>query len=137
MDADKEKKQPKEEEDDLFGDDNAEDAAKLEKMKKEKEEEAKKKKKAVVAKSIVIFDVKVFEEDQDFDDLAKRILAIEVDGLMWRTQYNIIEIAYGMKKLQMGCTIEDDKVSTDDLFDKIQEWDDEVQSCDIVSFQKV
>merc|ERR1712023_335386 len=131
MDADKEKQQPtvEKEEDDLFGDDNAEDAAKLEKMKKEKEEEAKKKKKAVVAKSIVIFDVKVFEEDQDFDDLAKRILAIEVDGLMWRTQYNIIEIAYGMKKLQMGCTIEDDKVSTDDLFDKIQEWDDEVQSC--------
>jgi len=56
---------------------------------------------------------------------------------MWRTEYKLVDIAFGMKKLQLGCTVEDDKVLTDDIFDKILEWEDEVQSCDIVSFQKV
>ena len=72
------------------------------------------------------------------DELAKKILAIEMDGLQWRSEYKLVEIAYGMKKLQIGCTIEDDKIpSTDDIFDKILAWEDEVQSIDIVSFQKV
>ena len=64
-------------------------------------------------------------------------MKIEIDGLVWRTEYRLIEIAYGMKKIQMGCTVEDDKVLTDDIFDKILEWEDEVQSVDVVSFQKV
>jgi len=43
-----------------------------------------------------------------------------------------------MKMLRIGMTIEDDKISIEeDIFEKIQAWEDEVQSCDIVSFQKV
>jgi len=49
----------------------------------------------------------------------------------------MIPIAYGMQKLQMTCVVEDDKVMTDDLFDKIQAWEDEVQSVDVSSFQKL
>ncbi len=61
-----------------------------------------------------------------------------MDGLQWRTEYKLVEIAYGMKKIQIGCTIEDDKIpATDDIFEKILAWEDEVQSIDIVSFQKV
>eukprot|EP00331_Platyophrya_macrostoma_P014127 CAMPEP_0176433410 /NCGR_PEP_ID=MMETSP0127-20121128/16004_1 /TAXON_ID=938130 /ORGANISM="Platyophrya macrostoma, Strain WH" /LENGTH=212 /DNA_ID=CAMNT_0017815829 /DNA_START=68 /DNA_END=706 /DNA_ORIENTATION=+ len=127
-------------EDDLFGDDDPEEAAKLKAIadKKKADAEAGKKKKEVVARSIVIFDVKVFEMEQNLDELAKKILAIEMPGLQWRTEYKLVEIAYGMKKLQMGCTIEDEKIpSTDDIFDQITAWEDEVQSIDIVSFQKV
>ena len=40
-------------------------------------------------------------------------------------------------KLQIGCVIEDEKVQTDDIFDKITAWEDDVQSIDVVSFQKV
>jgi elongation factor 1-beta len=122
---------------DLFGDDDEEEKAKLAKIKEAKKDEGKKKKEAVVARSIVIFDVKVFEQEQDLDALAKKILQIEMDGLQWRTEYKKVPVAYGMYKLQMGCTIEDDKVLTDDLFDKITVWEDEVQSVDIASFQKV
>jgi translation elongation factor EF-1beta len=39
-----------------------------------------------------------------------------------------------MNKLQVGCVVEDAKVSTDDIFEKIECWDEEVQSVDIVSF---
>lgn len=42
-----------------------------------------------------------------------------------------------MCMLEMGCVIEDDKVGTDDVFEKIQAWEDEVQSVDVVAFQKV
>eukprot|EP01017_Pseudomicrothorax_dubius_P017122 TRINITY_DN19448_c0_g1_i1.p1 TRINITY_DN19448_c0_g1~~TRINITY_DN19448_c0_g1_i1.p1 ORF type:complete len:264 (+),score=110.71 TRINITY_DN19448_c0_g1_i1:53-844(+) len=126
--------------DDLFGDDDDEAAAEAAKAlaeKKKKEAEAKKKEKVVIAKSVIIFDVKVYEEDQDLDALAAKILALEIDGLLWKTEYKKIPVAYNIKKLQIGCTIEDDKVSTDDLFEKITAWEDEVQSVDIVTFQKV
>ncbi len=33
-----------------------------------------------------------------------------MDGLLWKTNYEKVEIAYGMKKLRLGCTVEDDKV---------------------------
>lgn len=125
---------------DLFGDEDpeAEKKAKEAAEAKKKEIEAKKKVKApVVAKSVVIFDVKIYEEDQDLDALAKKILAIEMDGLLWKTEYKKVPVAYNIKKLQIGCTVEDDKVLLDDLFDKIQVWEDEVQSIDIVTFQKV
>jgi len=130
----------KKEDVDLFGDDDdEEEQKKLEELKKKKAEEgqAAKKKKEVIARSIVIFDVKVYEQDQDLDELAKRIFALEIDGLQWRTEYRKLPIAFGMNKLQVGCTIEDAKVMTDDIFDKILAWEDEVQSCDIESFQKV
>jgi elongation factor 1-beta len=124
--------------DDLFGDDDPEEAEKLKQIAAKKKEEQAAKKKAVIARSIVIFDVKVFEQEQNLDELAAKILKIEMDGLQWRTEYKLVEIAYGMKKIQIGCTIEDDKIpATDDIFEKILAWEDEVQSIDIVSFQKV
>lgn len=114
----------------LFGDDSA--APKTEVKKPEP-----KKKKEVVAKSMVIFDVKVYEQEQDLNELFKKVQTIQMDGLVWSPDSKIIPVAYGMNKLQMGCVIEDDKILTDDLFDKITAWEDEVQSVDIVAFQKL
>lgn len=45
-------------------------------------------------------------------------------------------MAFGIKKLQVGCVIEDDKILTDDLFEIIEAWED-VQSTDVVTMQKV
>lgn len=44
---------------------------------------------------------------------------------------------YDIQKLQMGCVIEDDKVLTDDIFDQILAWEDDVQSVDMVTMQKL
>ena len=41
-----------------------------------------------------------------------------------------------MNKLQVGCVIEDAKVSIEDIFELIEGWE-EVQSTDTVSFQKL
>mmetsp|Transcript_24474 Transcript_24474/g.17211 ORF Transcript_24474/g.17211 Transcript_24474/m.17211 type:complete len:122 (-) Transcript_24474:256-621(-) len=69
---------------DLFGDDD-EESAKAAAEAKEKAQKAKKPKKVVIEKSIVLFEVKPWGEETDLDELAKKILAIEMDGLMWKT----------------------------------------------------
>jgi elongation factor 1-beta len=47
-------------------------------------------------------------------------------------------VAFGIQKLQIGCVIEDDKVpTTEDVFDLITAWEDDVQSVDMVSMQKL
>lgn len=71
------------------------------------------------------------------DDLAKKVLALKIDGLVWNNEPKQIEVVFNVKKLQFGCIIEDDKVLTDDIFDKILEWEDIVQSVDMVSMQKL
>ena len=81
---------------------------------------------------------KVFEQEQNLDELARKIKEVEVDGLVWRQEHSKKPIAFGMEKLEIGCIIEDDKVGTDDLFEKLQgKWEDEIQSIDIVQFQKL
>ena len=45
--------------------------------------------------------------------------------------------SYGIKKLQITCVIEDDKVMMDDLEDQIVGFEDFVQSMDIVAFNKI
>ena len=46
-------------------------------------------------------------------------------------------LAYGIKKLRIVCVIEDDKVSVEELTEKIEEFADLVQSVDIAAFNKV
>ena len=51
--------------------------------------------------------------DIDLDYLAKRIIAITMDGLVWKTEYKKEPVAYGVFKLVIGAVVEDVKVSTD------------------------
>lgn len=127
---------------DLFGGVTEEEKAAMEEDKKKKKEEEDKKKaakKVVVAKSRVTFDVKGYEVDQDFDALAKKVQdSLQKDGLVWQDSYEIVPIGYGIKCLRLTMIIEDDKISTDDIFEHIQtNFEDEVQSCDIHEFNKV
>ena len=49
----------------------------------------------------------------------------------------LVPLAYGIRKLQISCVVEDDKVSVDDLTEKILVNEDYVQSVDIAAFNKV
>ena len=123
---------------DLFGDDPEADAAAAEALKKKAEEaKTKKKKAAPIAKSLIIWEVKPWGEDTDLNALADKILGIEMDGLFWKTEWKKEPVAYGIFKIQIGATVEDDKVSTDLVQEKIEEFEDEVQSVDIVAFNKL
>merc|ERR1712222_145806 len=91
----------------------------------------KKPKKVVIAKSIVILEVKPWGPEVDLDKLGAKIIKdVKMDGLEWKTEFKKEPVAYGVFKILIGCTIVDDKVSTDDLADKICEFEDEVQSVD-------
>jgi elongation factor 1-beta len=138
----KEKKDDEIDEDDLFGDETEEDKKVKEeahkKREEEKKEDGKKKKKVEVQKSLVLIDVKVFDPEQDYDALAEKILKnVKRDGLVWKTEYKLQEVAFGVKKIVMGMVVEDEKVSVDDIIDELTSWEDEIQSVDIVAFNKL
>ncbi len=69
--------------------------------------------------------------------LAERILKVEKDGLFWKTEYKLADVAFGVKKIVIGLVVEDDKVSVDDIVDELQAWEDDVQSVDIVCFNEI
>ena len=71
------------------------------------------------------------------DDLAQRIFKITQEGLYWKTQYKKEPVAFGIYKLIIGVTVEDEKVSVDDLVEKIEAFDDAVQSVEIMAFNKI
>merc|ERR1711957_1154538 len=87
---------------DLFGDDDddADAAAKVkaDMAAKKEAEKAKKPKPAVIAKSLILLDIKVWDPEQDYDALAKKCIAIEMDGLFWKTEYQLKDVAFGVKK---------------------------------------
>jgi elongation factor 1-delta len=130
-----------EEEDDfeLFGDDNEEDDAEAERLKQERVkayEDKKAKKPVLIAKSNIILDVKPWDDETDMVELEKCVRSIEMDGLLWGSS-KLVPLAYTIKKLQISCVVEDDKVSVDDLEEKITAFEDYVQSIDIAAFNKI
>lgn len=104
---------------------------------KAKAAEAKKAKAPPIAKSIIVWEVKPWGEETDLDALAAKIIGITMDGLSWKTEYKKEPIAYGVFKIVIGAVVEDAKVSTDLVEEKIMEFEDEVQSIDIQSFNKL
>jgi elongation factor 1-beta len=70
------------------------------------------------------------------EELTVAVKAIAMDGLLWGG-HQLVAIGYGIKKLQINCVVEDDKVLLDDLSDKITELEDYVQSVDVAAMQKI
>jgi elongation factor 1-beta len=70
------------------------------------------------------------------DELKSSVLSIEQDGLVWGAS-KLVAVGFGIKKLQINLVIEDDKVSLDELQQKIEEFEDYVQSTDVVAMQKL
>lgn len=62
-----------------------------------------------------MFEIKPLDDTTNLDDLAQDIFKINMDGLYWKTQYKKEPIAFGIFKLIIGVTVEDDKVSVDGL----------------------
>jgi translation elongation factor EF-1beta len=114
------KAEKKDDEFDPFADENEDDIAAAAATKKKVEEaKAKKVKPAVIAKSIIVWEVKTADSRIDIDLVAKKILGITMDGLVWKTQYIKEPVAYGVFKLIIGAVVEDLKVSTDDVEEAI------------------
>lgn len=55
-----------------------------------------------VTKSFVTFAVKPDTAERDLNELAQRVLEIAFNGLEWKSDYYLVDIAFGMKKIQIG-----------------------------------
>jgi len=125
---------------DLFGsDDESEEDEEKDKVRQERlaAYAAKKAKKpALIAKTSVLLDVKPWDDETDMDAMLKSVKSIEQDGLVWGAS-KLVPVGYGINKLSIICVVEDEKVSIDELQEKIQDFEDFVQSCDVASMQKI
>ncbi|KAJ2956082.1 hypothetical protein NQZ79_g8017 [Umbelopsis isabellina] len=124
---------------DLFGSDDEEVDEEAEKLKQQRlaEYAAKKANKPkTIAKTTVTLDVKPWDDETSMEELTASVKGIQMDGLLWGGS-QLVAIGYGIKKLQINCVVEDDKVGIDDLTDKITEFEDYVQSVDVAAMQKI
>ncbi|XP_067844200.1 elongation factor 1-beta [Heptranchias perlo] len=124
---------------DLFGSDDDEESAEAKKIKEERlaQYEAKKSKKpALIAKSSILLDVKPWDDETDMSKLEDCVRSVIMDGLLWGSS-KLVPVGYGIRKLQIQCVVEDNKVGTDLLEEAITAFEDYVQSVDVAAFNKV
>jgi len=124
---------------DLFGSDDEEEDAEADRIRNERLAEYKKKKEGKTkpaAKSVVTLDVKPWDDETDMKALEAAVRGIERDGLVWGAS-KLVAVGFGIKKLQINLVIEDDKIGLTELEEEIAEFEDYVQSSDVVAMQKL
>merc|ERR1712150_188312 len=84
------------------------------------------KKPALIAKTSVLLDIKPWDDETDMDKMLECAKSIEKEGLVWGAS-KLVPVGYGIKKLQLMCVVEDEKVSIDELCEQIAEFEDFVQ----------
>ncbi|XP_053501994.1 eukaryotic translation elongation factor 1 delta b (guanine nucleotide exchange protein) isoform X4 [Ictalurus furcatus] len=123
---------------DLFGSDDEvdEEAERLKEQRLQEYAAKKAKKPAIIAKSSILLDVKPWDDETDMAKMEECVRSIQVDGLLWGAS-KLVPVGYGIKKLQINCVVEDDKVGTDLLEEEITKFEDYVQSVDVAAFNKI
>ncbi|KAK7073103.1 Elongation factor 1-beta [Halocaridina rubra] len=124
---------------DLFGSDDEEQDAEAARVREERLAAYAAKKSAKpgpIAKSQIMLDVKPWDDETDMKALEDCVRTVQMDGLVWGAS-KLQPLAYGINKLSILCTVEDAKVSVDDLTEKIEAFEDYVQSVDVAAFNKV
>ncbi|KAM8838068.1 elongation factor 1-delta-like isoform 1-T1 [Synchiropus picturatus] len=119
---------------DLFGSD--EEAERLKEERIAAYAAKKSKKPALIAKSSILLDVKPWDDETDMVQLEAAVRSVQMDGLLWGAS-KLLPVGYGIKKLQINCVVEDDKVGTDILEEEIVKFEDLVQSVDVAAFNKI
>ncbi|NXL08926.1 EF1D factor, partial [Mesembrinibis cayennensis] len=113
---------------DLFGSDDEEEdqeAAKVREERLRQYAEKKAKKPGLIAKSSILLDVKPWDDETDMAKMEECVRSIHMDGLVWGAS-KLVPVGYGIKKLQIQCVVEDDKVGTDILEEEITKFEDYV-----------
>ncbi|CAN6483209.1 unnamed protein product [Victoria cruziana] len=96
-------------------------------------------KKKESGKSSVLLDVKPWDDETDMKKLEEAVRSIQMPGLLWGAS-KLAPVGYGIKKMQIMMTIEDELVSVDSLIEDyltVEPANEYIQSCDIVAFNKI
>merc|ERR1712113_1253863 len=124
---------------DLFGSSDEEESEEKKRITEERLKayhEKKSKKAAVIAKTSVLLDIKPWDDETDMNDMLKCAKSITKEGLVWGAS-KLVPVGYGINKLQLMCVVEDDKVSIEELSEKMTEFEDFVQSVDVAAMNKI
>jgi elongation factor 1-beta len=121
---------------DLFGEENDEEAERIRQERIAQYNAKKAQKPQVIAKSQFVLDVKPWDDTTDLKEMEGLVRGIRADGLEWGAS-KLVPVGFGIRKLQIACVVEDDKIGTDFLEEEITAFEDLVQSVDVVSFNKL
>jgi elongation factor 1-beta len=123
---------------DVFGEDDEEDDEPKESRKDmlarlKKEAEERTAKKEAKQRTLVGLEIKPWSMEQDLMELWKKITTTVVQpGLKWGENCNLVDVAFGIKKIQTTFVMGVDN-SSDDVQEAIEALEDEVQSVEILS----
>ncbi|XXG50553.1 hypothetical protein AAC387_Pa02g4544 [Persea americana] len=121
---------------DLFGDETEEEKKAAEEREAAVKASSKKKESG---KSSVLLEVKPWDDETDMKKLEEAVRSVEMPGLLWGAS-KLAPVGYGIRKLVIMMTIEDDLVSVDNLIEDCltaEPANEYIQSCDIVAFNKI
>lgn len=68
-----------------------------------------------------------WDDETDMGKLEECVRSVQTDGLVWGAS-KLVPVGYGIKKLQINCVVEDDKVGTDYLEEEITKFEDFVST---------
>lgn len=68
-----------------------------------------------------------WDDETDMAKMEECVRSIQVDGLLWGAS-KLVPVGYGIKKLQINCVVEDDKVGVDILEEEITKFEDYVSA---------
>lgn len=74
-----------------------------------------------------------WDDETDMAKMEECVRSIQVDGLLWGAS-KLVPVGYGIKKLQINCVVEDDKVGTDLLEEEITKFEDYVSTVGILGY---
>merc|ERR1712210_371818 len=125
---------------DLFGssdeEEESEDAKRIRQERLDAYALKKSKKPALIAKTSVLLACKPWDDETDMNAMLKQVKTIQQDGLVWGAS-KLVPVGYGVNKLQILAVVEDEKVSIEELQEKICDFEDYVQSCDVDAMNKI
>lgn len=73
-----------------------------------------------------------WDDETDMAQLEECVRSVQMDGLLWGAS-KLVPVGYGIKKLQINCVVEDDKVGTDILEEEITKFEDFVSNIIILT----
>lgn len=76
-----------------------------------------------------------WDDETDMAKLEECVRSVQADGLLWGTS-KLVPVGYGIKKLQIACVVEDDKVGTDMLEEEITKFEDYVSTVQYTEQQR-
>lgn len=76
--------------------------------------------------------MKPWDDETDMKKLEECVRSLGTDGLLWGAS-KFVEVGYGIKKLQISCVVEDDKVGVDWLEEEIGKFEDYVSVSHLIN----